>query len=665
MENDSTFSLRTPTTGSIEMEISVKYLENNPNAVSASSFKPGKIEILANDSLETTRIKQQLANEIDFEKLTELCQNLESAVQEILDSCGIYFRIFSRVKTLNSLARKLWQGKYGTDANPKKIQDLIGLRVVLYYCDDLSICRDIIESTFQMIDGWARSKYNANEFRAAKINGVFHLPKEYFNSYKKELWTLPIDTTFEIQFRTVFFEGWHEIEHDMRYKSFFSDDEFWDGSEELSRVLNCILANLELSDWSLVQLFDQLSYNHYKNENWQLMLKSKFRIKIDDKASLDSGILDIFNRDKEIAKQFFKASRKTLIRELLKNEHNKIDYNLIIRLLNHAVVHNEELEKICDSLPYVSDRESFQKMPLARLESNILFYLELPLLHKNTRKFDSEFHNAAVIIYKWARFRLNPVFEDIPSEVSSYKNNLPGYQIKIKFDPQNYAFSMKMHYIDSKAVGTLWHVQTSIERMDDGNLHFFHVTSRDVPRGISHGSNFSKPSFLADLSNKVGLVDVVRLGSKAVFTTTDEELFQLRKLIEDKERKLPLVVITQYTKDTVSDSKNAWDYDMNTFTINGTRLAKVIGHYAHVYMVDYSLVADFSEILSVSKEDALGCICIFWPHTNKTKRTFFSRQMVLDTQFDFNRFAFHDDNIYEKAFRHNLVQLIKDDNVTH
>lgn len=32
-----------------------------------------------------------------------------------------------------------------------------------------------------------------------------------------------IDDTFEIQIKTMFFEGWHEIEHDMRYKG----EELW------------------------------------------------------------------------------------------------------------------------------------------------------------------------------------------------------------------------------------------------------------------------------------------------------------------------------------------------------------------------------------------------------------------------------------------------------
>ena len=136
-----------------------------------------------------------VGREIDFEKLTELCGHITDAIQEILDSCGLYFRIFSRVKSVESIASKLQRGNYGSPDNPKKMQDLIGLRVVLYYYDDLSICRDIMESTFQMVDTWSRNTFNADEFRATKINGVFRYPAEYFKLYKKELWELPIDTT--------------------------------------------------------------------------------------------------------------------------------------------------------------------------------------------------------------------------------------------------------------------------------------------------------------------------------------------------------------------------------------------------------------------------------------------------------------------------------------
>lgn len=640
---------------------------NNDTNLSDKNINDNQQEdTLATAQNELERLETLIETEFDFEKLTELCEHLKDSVREILNSCGMYFRIFSRVKSVHSIAEKIKRGNYGTEENPKKIQDLLGLRVVLYYYDDLSICRDIMEKTFQMIDDWSRPKYNADEFKATKINGVFRFPQEYFSLYKKKLWNLPIDTTFEIQFRTVFFEGWHEIEHDMRYKSILSDDEFWKGSEELSRILNCILANLELSDWSLVQLFDQLSYNHYKRANWELMLKSKYRIKMSDNETLDSRILEIFDRDKEIAKQFFKASRKRLIHELLKLDNPHINYNLIVQLMNDSVVHNEEITQICKTLAPARDDKVYQKNTLTRLESNILFHLEQPLLHKPSRTIETEFNNAALILYKWARFKLNPVFEDIPQELSSYKNHLPGYQLKIKFHPEKLAFSMKMHYIDSKSVGTLWHVHSYIALLDDKRLHFYHMTSRDMPRGVSQHSNFSRPSFLPDLSHKIGLVDVERLNNKAQYVTNSDQFMNFTKLVYSRERCLPVIAITQHTSDAPEEKSSPYhDYDMNTFTINGTRLAKVIGHYSHVFMVDFSLTDAFGHAFDIKEDDVLGCICIFWPYYSNKPKELFTRKMVFDTQFDFNRFAFHEDNISEKAFRHKLVQIIKDDNVSH
>lgn len=643
----------------------MKYLENQPdNLLKKLQGKDGNLSHAVPDK--TPTLEQQIINDIDFDKIVELCQHLQDAVEEILNSCGLYFRIFSRVKAADSIAGKIQRGKYGTEENPRKIQDLVGLRVVLYYYDDLSICRDIMESTFQMIDEWSRSKYSANEFKATKINGVFRIPTEYFKLYKRELWTLPIDTTFEIQFRTVFFEGWHEIEHDMRYKSLLSDDEFWKGSEELSRMLNCILANLELSDWSLVQLFDQLSYNHYKNSSWELMLKSKFRIRIDEHSPLDSRIADVFHQNRNLAKQFFRAERKGLIRELLKLDNPQVNYNLIVKLLNDSQIHSEEIATICDSVAPAKDERTRQKNKLARLESHLLFHLEQPLLHRETRSLEAEFSNAVNILYRWARFKMNPVFEDMPEEPSSYKNHLPGYQLKITFKPDNYTFSMKLHHIDSKIPGTLWHFHSSIEKLGEEELYFYHITSRDMPRGLSQHDTFLKPSFLSDLSNRVGLTDVIRLGSKAHFVTNSEELQHMQNLIQTEERKLPVIVIVQHSKKAENSAEsNHWNYDMNTFTINGTRLAKVTGHYSHVYMVDCQLAKDFSQAFSIPLKVTLGCIIIFWPEASGKSPELFTRNTVINTQFDFNRFAFHDDNIYERAFRHKLVQIIKDDHVSH
>ena len=149
-------------------------------------------------------IREQVEQQIDFDRLEELNAHLEKDIRSILDSCGLYYRIFSRVKTKSSISKKLYNGKYGTAENPKKVQDLIGLRIVLYYSDDLSIGREIMEKTFLRTGTWSRNDFNAAEFRATKINGVFRLPSDHFKLYTSELWDLPIDKGGIANFHTLF-----------------------------------------------------------------------------------------------------------------------------------------------------------------------------------------------------------------------------------------------------------------------------------------------------------------------------------------------------------------------------------------------------------------------------------------------------------------------------
>lgn len=610
-------------------------------------------------------IRQQLEEQIDFDKLNELCTHLKNDIQGILDSCGLYYRIFARIKSKNSISKKLFYGEYSMDGNSKKMQDMIGLRIVLYYSDDLGIGREIMDKTFQRIGEWSKNNFSAEEFRATKINGVFRFPAEYFNRYTRELWSLPIDTTFEMQFRTVFFEGWHEIEHDMRYKSLLPDDKFWENSEELSRILNCILANLELSDWSLVQLFEQLSYNHYQNKNWELMFKSHFRLKMNDRENLSPYIKDLFNNNQNLVKSFFKCERITLVRELLKLDHPpKINFNLIVKLLNDSVVHDPAITEYFQENPLPVPLPPAAKKTLSPLESRTLFQLEVPLLHKPSRDIKSEFNNAARIVYRWARYKLNLIFPDIPPDTSSIDYRQPGYGITFDWDCEALCFHLKLSYIDEAMPGTIWSIDTAVSPCGTQLLLRHHTTLYTPSSGVQREA-FFKPTYLSELASKVGLIDLERLGSREGFINTPEALQSLEALLQNPERRLPVVLITQYphpSPDTSADYRNG--YDMNTFPVNGTRLAKVIGLYAHVRLLDNSLTGQWASRRSLSPEDTQGSIMIFWPFASQKEPTLYTQAQIRDAHFDFNRFAYHEQNFKEKAFRSKLAQIIKDDNVS-
>ena len=70
--------------------------------------------------------------------------DLLSIIEEKLKKAGFYYRVAYRVKAPDSMLDKLILKDYrrpGTENQDKKMQDLIGIRIILYYADDVEIVR--------------------------------------------------------------------------------------------------------------------------------------------------------------------------------------------------------------------------------------------------------------------------------------------------------------------------------------------------------------------------------------------------------------------------------------------------------------------------------------------------------------------------------------------
>lgn len=271
---------------------------------------------------------------------------LEKQISDTLKRAGIYHRIFSRAKTPPSILEKIKRKGYPTEEG-KILQDIIGIRIALYFVDDLAICRQIIEKIFQSV-GTEATELNPDIFAPERLNIVCKIPEDLINYFRSDLWSsFPIDSTFEVQIRTVFSEGWHEIEHDVRYKS-KSD---WNAQPDLSRNLNGILATLETCDWSIISILDDLAYREYKNKEWAEMMKNKLRIHLAD-ASLDEKIIGIFNSRPDVAKSFFRIDRKMFLIFLSCEMKKNVPLTLtnIIYILNLLWIKDDEINELTPKL---------------------------------------------------------------------------------------------------------------------------------------------------------------------------------------------------------------------------------------------------------------------------------------------------------------------------
>lgn len=264
---------------------------------------------------------------IDLESVKN---SITKELEEKIKLSGVIYRIFSRVKSLDSIQKKLKVKKY---ENGKKMQDLIGIRITLYYIEDVNIIYNFFRSSNDYVNE-SISEESCNKFEPKILNLVMKIPEKNKNEITQELkknnLVNSIDFTYEIQIRTVFSEGWHEIEHDMRYKC--QND--WNNFTEQSRRLNGISASLENAEWAMQSLFENLAYKCYKEGLWNQMIRNKMRIHISN-DSLSNEIINLFNKDKNIAKLIFKASRKDFITEILKNQIKvPLSYDHIVFILN-------------------------------------------------------------------------------------------------------------------------------------------------------------------------------------------------------------------------------------------------------------------------------------------------------------------------------------------
>lgn len=292
-------------------------------------------------SIDKERLKQQV------EAIPQsIAHELERELSKHFDKCGLFYRVFSRCKSASSTVNKITEKEEKYQSEGKKMQDLIGIRVVLYFKDDIDLCIRIVENNYSLIE-IVRDEENSDTFRPMRLNIVCRMPDNIKLQFAPEIWNFPVDTTFEIQIRTIFSEGWHEVEHDLRYKH-KSD---WAAHIELSRNLNGIFATLETCDWTILNVLDQLAYQKYKERDWEAMLRHHLRIRMDS-AGLSKDINQIFDSNQTLAKDFFRVDRKIFLL-YLSNPHLRSfpkNLNNIVFLINELIINDSSLSAITPSL---------------------------------------------------------------------------------------------------------------------------------------------------------------------------------------------------------------------------------------------------------------------------------------------------------------------------
>ena len=175
--------------------------------------------------------------------MLEVESRITKRLHEYLDASDVVVAaVESRVKTEESLAGKLERkgSKYKTLAD---ITDLVGVRIITFYLDDVDVVASAVERLFEV--DWQntvdkRRLHALNSFGYQSLHYICRMPDMPCGA---------ADTSsdvklyrFEVQMRTLLQHAWSNINHDTGYKS---------GVEiprEYIRNLSRIAGMLELAD---------------------------------------------------------------------------------------------------------------------------------------------------------------------------------------------------------------------------------------------------------------------------------------------------------------------------------------------------------------------------------------------------------------------------------
>ncbi|MDR0553206.1 MAG: tetratricopeptide repeat protein [Treponema sp.] len=194
-----------------------------------------------------------MANKIDFpnrNKLQEeygrytgirkgITRELLTRLEEILHSQPSHLTIKGRTKDFSSYFKKYIRLlKKGDGASPI-ITDIIAIRIICPFLEDLAAVEGIIKNNFQVNEVERKgSNYSFKEFGYESTHVLINIPPELIKK-----WGEPGCATAEVQIRTILQDAWAEVEHELVYKAAFTPFD-----NLMKRKLAAVNASLSLAD---------------------------------------------------------------------------------------------------------------------------------------------------------------------------------------------------------------------------------------------------------------------------------------------------------------------------------------------------------------------------------------------------------------------------------
>ncbi|MFC8302951.1 GTP pyrophosphokinase family protein [Specibacter sp. NPDC057265] len=209
--------------------------------------------------------------------LTEAAQAIRNAIVGRLHDDGlnhhdVQFRVKSPASAAEKMSRRDRLGRLKYPGGLEKLDDLIGVRVILFVESDIEAVAIALSSQFTCLDDEDKTAI------MRKNGGIGYAGRHLTLQVPFE--KAPLNCAhfagrrFEVQIRTILQHAWAEFEHDIRFKGPSGDN------AEISRAFTMASTLIELADQQFVNIADTLK-----------RLQAEGALEVPEAKMLDAGSL--------------------------------------------------------------------------------------------------------------------------------------------------------------------------------------------------------------------------------------------------------------------------------------------------------------------------------------------------------------------------------------
>jgi putative GTP pyrophosphokinase len=264
-----------------------------------------------------------------------IVKDIESRIEQTLSSLPPPPTLKIRIKEFDSYYKKYLRLLKSGVAEPQ-ITDLMGIRVICPFIEDLTRAETLIKEHFNVIETEQKGHYTFKEFGYESIHLLIKIPADITQERGQTICDVA-----EIQIRTILQDAWAEVEHELVYKAEFSPFDM-----PMKRKLAAVNASLSLADI----IFQEIR-GYQKQLNHQLERRREtFYQKIEE--STDALLFSDIDRQKIDQKQETAHLHKGIssIDDLLLDAlyaHNKNQFEDAIALYSQILDLKPEKSAVC------------------------------------------------------------------------------------------------------------------------------------------------------------------------------------------------------------------------------------------------------------------------------------------------------------------------------